>query len=126
MAEAEWTGDTVADHFEEAVRTLRKLPPVRVTGYFNAWPEVLRSAKEIAAMEPEPMRVRPGADAITRLEQTFDWMLWISVEERKLIWLRAARVPWKAITFEFGCDRTTAWRRWTLALTKIASRLNAH
>ena len=126
MAEAEWTGDTVADHFEEAARTLRKLPPVRVTGYFNAWPEVLRSAKEIAAMEPEPMRVRPGADAITRLEQTFDWMLWISVEERKLIWLRAARVPWKAITFEFGCDRTTAWRRWTLALTKIASRLNAH
>ena len=49
------TGEAVADHFEEAVRTLRKLPPVRVTGYFNAWPEVLRSAKEIAAMEPEPM-----------------------------------------------------------------------
>ena len=49
-----------------------------------------------------------------------------TVEERKLVWLRAARVPWKAITFEFGCDRTTAWRRWTLALTKIASRLNAH
>ena len=126
MAEAEWTGDTVADHFEEAVRTLRKLPPVRVTGYFNAWPEVLRSAKEIAAMEPVPMRVLPSTGAITRLEQTFDWMLWITVEERKLIWLRAARVPWKAITFEFGCDRTTAWRRWTLALTKIASRLNAH
>ena len=126
MAEAEWTGDTVADHFEEAVRTLRKLPPVRVTGYFNAWPEVLRSAKEIAAMEPQPMRVLPSTGAITRLERTFDWMLWITVEERKLIWLRAARVPWKAITFEFGCDRTTAWRRWTLALTKIASRLNAH
>ena len=125
MAEAEWTGEAVADHFEEAVRTLRKLPPVRVTGYFNAWPEVLRSAKEIAAMEPEPMRVLPSTGAITRLERTFDWMLWITVEERKLIWLRAARVPWKAITWEFGCDRTTAWRRWTLALTKIASRLNA-
>ena len=126
MAEAEWTGETVADHFEEAVRTLRKLPPVRVTGYFNAWPEVLRSAKEIAAMEPEPMRLLPSTGAITRLERTFDWMLWITVEERKLIWLRAARVPWKAITWEFGCDRTTAWRRWTLALTKIAARLNTH
>jgi hypothetical protein len=126
MAEAEWSGETVADHFEEAVRTLRKLPPVRVSGYFNAWPEVLRSVKEIAAMEPEPMRVLPSTGAITRLEQTFDWMLWITVEERKLIWLRASRVPWKAITWEFGCDRTTAWRRWTLALTKIASRLNAH
>ena len=126
MGEAEWTGEAVADHFEEAVRTLRKLPPVRVTGYFNAWPEVLRSAKEIAAMEPEPMRILPSTGAITRLERTFDWMLWITVEERKLIWLRAARVPWKAITWEFGCDRTTAWRRWTLALTKIAARLNAH
>lgn len=126
MVEAEWTGEAVADHFEEAVRTLRKLPPVRVTGYFNAWPEVLRSAKEIAAMEPQPMRVWPSTGAVTRLEQTFDWMLWITVEERKLIWLRAARVPWKAITFELGCDRTTAWRRWTLALTKIAARLNAN
>jgi hypothetical protein len=126
MAESEWTGEAVADHFEEAVRTLRKLPPVRVTGYFNAGPELLRSAKEIAAMEPQPMRVLPSTGAITRLERTFDWMLWITVEERKLIWLRAARVPWKAITFELGCDRTTAWRRWTLALTKIAARLNAH
>jgi hypothetical protein len=126
MTEAEWSGEAVADHFEEAVRTLRKLPPVRVTGYFNAWPEIQRSAKEIAAMEPMPMRVLPSTRAVTRLEQTFDWMLWITVEERKLIWLRAARVPWKAITWELGCDRTTAWRRWTLALTKIASRLNAH
>ena len=126
MADREWTADCVADHFEEAFRTLRKLPPVKAQGYFNTWPDIVRTSREIAAMEPQPMRVWPSAAAITRLEQTFDWMLWISVEERKLIWLRAARVPWKAITFEFGCDRTTAWRRWTLALTKIASRLNAH
>ena len=43
----------------------------------------------------------------------------------KRIWSRAARVPWKQISGELGCDRTTAWRRWQLALTKIASRLNA-
>ena len=125
MADAEWSGEAVADHFEEAVRTLRKLPPVRVTGYFNAWPEILRSAKEIAAMEPQPMRVWPSAAAITRLEQTSDWVLWIEEAERKLVWSRAARVPWKQISGELGCDRTTAWRRWQLALTKIAARLNA-
>ena len=126
MTMAEWTRDMVEERIAEAAAVLRKLPGPRVSGYFNAWPEIQRSAKEIAAMEPEPMRVLPSTSAITRLERTFDWMLWISVEERKLIWLRAARVPWKAITWEFGCDRTTAWRRWTLALTKIASRLNAH
>ena len=125
MADRTWTAEDVADHFEEAFRTLRKLPPVRVQAYFNAWPQIVRSDKEILAMEPEPMRVRPSTSAITRLEQTFDWVLWIEEAERKLVWSRAARVPWKQISGELGCDRTTAWRRWQLALTKIAARLNA-
>ncbi|ABL70162.1 MULTISPECIES: DUF6362 family protein [Paracoccus] len=125
MAERHWTTDDVADHFEEAFRTLRKLPAVKARGHFSGWPQVLRSPREIAAMEPEPMRVWPSAAAITRLEQTFDWVLWIEEAERRLVWSRAARVPWKQIAGEMGCDRTTAWRRWQLALTKIAARLNA-
>lgn len=125
MADREWTAECVADHFEEAFRTLRKLPSVKAQGYFNTWPEIVRSRREIAFMEPEPMRVWPSAAAITRLERTFDWVLWIEEDERKLVWKRAARVPWKLISHEHGCDRTTAWRRWQLALTKIAARLNA-
>ena len=125
MTDRHWTTDDVADHFEEAFRTLRKLPPVKAQGYFGTWPQVLRTKREIAAMEPEPMRVWPSPAAITRLEQTFDWVLWIEEPERKLVWSRAARVPWKVIAGEMGCDRTTAWRRWQLALTKIAARLNA-
>ena len=125
MAERHWTTDDVADHFEEAFRTLRKLPPVKAQGYFGAWPQVLRTKREIAAMEPQPMRVVPSAQAISALERTFDWVLWIEEPERKLVWSRAARVPWKVISGEMGCDRTTAWRRWQLALTKIAARLNA-
>ena len=53
-------------------------------------------------MEPQPMRVWPSAASITRLEQTFDWVLWIEEAERKLIWSRAARVPWKQISGELG------------------------
>ena len=124
MADRIWTADDVADHFEEAFRTLRKLPPVRVQGYFNAWPQIVRSEKEILAMEPQPMRVWPSTSAITRLEQTFDWVLWIGEDERRLIWSRAARRPWKEISGELGVDRTTAWRRWQVSLAKIADRLN--
>ena len=109
MADATWTAEGVADHFEEAYRTLRKLPPVKAQGYFNAWPDMVRTSREVAAMEPQPMRVWPSASAITRLEQTSDWVLWIEVAERKLVWSRAARVPWKQISGEMGCDRTTAW-----------------
>ena len=121
-----WTAESVADHFEEAFRTLRKLPPVKARGYFNAWPQIVRSSREIAGMEAEPMRVWPSAEAITRLEQTFDWVLWIEENERKLVWARAARVPWKQISSDHACDRSTAWRRWQIALTKIAARLNAN
>lgn len=126
MADRVWTADDVADQFEEAVRTLRKLPPVKVRGFFNTWPTIIRTAREIAFMEPEPMRIRPSAAAITRLEQTSVWVLWIEEAERKLVWARAARVPWKQISCELGCDRTTAWRRWQIALTKITARLNAN
>jgi hypothetical protein len=58
-------------------------------------------------------------------EQTFDWVLWLEEDERRLVWSRAARVPWKQITVKNACDRTTAWQRHKLALTKIAARLNA-
>ena len=61
MADHEWTAECVADHFEEAFRTLRKLPPVKAKGYFNVWPEIARTRREIAAMEPQPMRVWPSA-----------------------------------------------------------------
>ena len=82
MADRDWTADDVADHFAEAFRTLRKLPAVKARGHFSGWPQVLRSPREIAAMEPEPMRVWPSAAAITRIEQTFDWVLWIEEAER--------------------------------------------
>lgn len=120
-----WTENDVAAQFEEAILTLKKLPPVRMQGYFNAWPEVIRTFEEIAASEPTSLRLRATPDAISRMEQTLKWVTWVKVEERKLIWHRAARQPWKIICWEFGCDRTTAWRRWNLALAKIAARLNA-
>jgi hypothetical protein len=63
------------------------------------------SEKEILAMESQPMRVWPlrawpssaVMAVITRLEQTFDWVLWIEEAEHELVWSRAARVPWKQI-----------------------------
>ncbi len=123
--ENKWTHETVAEHFEEAVRTLKRLPPVKVKGYHTVWPEVIHTPDERMHQEAFPMRLRASADAISRLEQTFEWMPWIEVEERKLIWKRAARVRWKTICWECGYDRTTAWRKWVLACTKIATRLNA-
>ena len=39
-----YTVTDVADRFEQAAQTLHRLPRVGVQGYFNAMPEVIRTA----------------------------------------------------------------------------------
>ena len=120
----QWTETDVANQFEEAVSTLKKLPPVRVQGYFSLWPEGVYSLQDLLGQEIQPIRLTATPVAITRLEQTLGWMPWLTVEERKLLWWRAAGVRWKVICFKLGCGRTTVWRNWVMALSKVANRLN--
>ena len=72
-----WTAKIVADRLEEAVSTLRRLPPVKVQGYFNLWPMMKYTEMEILQMEKQPMRLRALPPAIDRLEETFEWMPWL-------------------------------------------------
>ena len=48
----------------------------------------------------------------------------LELDEGRLGWLRAERVRWKLICARVGVGRTTAWHRWSRALTKIAAPLN--
>ena len=91
----------VADHFAEAFRTLRKLPPVKAQGYFNRWPEIVRPPGD-RGMEPRPMRVWPSTAAITRLEQTFNWVLWITSTNASRLVPRGPRAV-EADQLELGC-----------------------
>ena len=121
----QWTKEKVAERFEEAILTLRRLPSVKVPGYFSVWPEVIRSEMEILQQDKLPFKLgAPLPDAIDRLDQVLQWVLWIEVDERKLVWLRARGVPWKPICLRLGVNRTTAWRRHSEALSKIAQKLN--
>ena len=120
-----WTAKEVAARYEEAIYTLKRLPPVKVQGYFNLWPKMKYTEQELWAMEKLPVRLGPPHPrAISRMEQTLEWITWLEVDERKLVWLRAYKVRWKSICVRMGADRTTVWRYYTIALTKIANRLN--
>ena len=50
MDETHWTPKLVEARFEEAADTLRRLPSVKVQGYFNTWPPVIRDFWEAFAM----------------------------------------------------------------------------
>ena len=52
----------IEDRFEEAARTLRRLPDDKPQGYFNVWPAIVRTTWEIMAMErPTSGRYEAGA-----------------------------------------------------------------
>ena len=120
-----WTVTDIADRFEEAAQTLRRLPPVKIQGYTNNWPEIVRTVMEQLQSDKLPMQLGPPApDAISRMEETIGWVFWLEEDERRLVWLRAERVVWKKICWRLGCGRTKAWSMWCVALLKIATRLN--
>ena len=115
-----WTPAVVADRLVEAADVLARLPEQRVREFYDLWPRIL--------IEPSERWTRPAAaspEAIDRMDEALGWLCWLEPEERRLVWLRADGLPWKRITHRLGIGRTTAWQRWTIALLKIATRLNA-
>ncbi len=118
------TEQHIEERIKEAVRTLRRLPDEKVMGFVSLWPPIRRDAVEILNMEKMPLRLGPPmSDEIDRMEEVlFVWLKWLEPEVRRLVWLRAEKVRWKNICERLGCDRTTAWRRYKLALTLIAGR----
>lgn len=119
-----WTFEAVEHRFHEAAVTSHRLPPARVAGYVTHWPEIARQSWEGYADELTILRIPATPVAIDRLIETTQWLLWLSVEQRKLVWARARYVPWKVICQELGFARHTAWRRWRHALTIIVVELN--
>jgi len=121
-----WSVEDVAARFEEAASTARRLPPVRVQGYFNSWPEVIRTQWEaFCAHENECRPFPPTPEDIERMLETMRWVLWLEVEQRHLVWMRAKRYGWREIAIRFACCTKTAQRRWAQVLELVASRLNA-
>ena len=123
---AEWTLDDVAARFSEAAETGRRLPPVRVQGYFSVWPAFVRKEWEgFADRDYQYRPLPPTPEAIDRMLEAMRWVQWLEEEQRHLIWMRAKQREWKDICRRFGCDRTTAWRRWQKALQIVVDHLNA-
>ena len=66
-----WTAKMVEERLVDAAQVMRRLPPVRVPGYFNTWPEMVVEFADRVGQHPEPMRLPPPSTAaITRMEET--------------------------------------------------------
>jgi len=125
VPELDWGPKAVAVRLEEAADTLARLPACCGGGYSSTWPEIVRGHGEAFGPDASARPIPPSPEAIDRTDEALGWLCWLQPEERRIVWLRAEGLPWKRITYRLGIGRTTAWQRWTLALLKVATRLNA-
>lgn len=121
---AEWTKEQVEERLIEAADVMKRLPEVRVQGYFNLWPRIVYEFSDLVGQAPPRMkRPVPPPDAITRMEATLEWLAWLDGEDAKLVWMRAEGARWRDICTRFGIARATAHRRWEYALCVLVWRL---
>jgi hypothetical protein len=119
MIEQRWDKEAVARRLEEAADVLSRLPEERTREFYDLWPRLMGSPSRYARL------AATAPEAIDRMDEALSWLMWLEAEERRLVWLRADGMSWKWVTRKLGIGRTTAWQRWTIALLKIATRLNA-
>jgi hypothetical protein len=125
MAEGCWTPLMIEERLVEAANVMRRLPPVKVQGYYSLWPRYRYEFADLVGQDPPKTRLPPPSpDAITRMDETMEWLRWLEPEDAKLVWARAERTPWKGICVQLGMSRATAHRHWQYALVLIAWRLN--
>ena len=119
------TEKMIIKRLEEAAATMKRLPPVRVNGYSNFWPEFLHTEMEKLQMELKSTLLPATPEQITRMEEACRWLRFVpNIDDRRLLWLRAERVRWKLICAKLGISRATADRRWKTGLCIIERSLN--
>jgi hypothetical protein len=120
-----WTIEMVEERLVEAAEVMRRLPPVRVPGYFNTWPTMFVEFADRVGQEPEPMRLPPPSPAaISRMEETLLWLRWLEPIDAKIVWARATGERWKSICWKTGLGRTAANQHWLYSLSVLAWKLN--
>ena len=120
METSRLTEKEIIARFKEAVMTLRRLPPVKVRGYFNSWPEVIYTQREIMRMDQKTNMRTVTPEEVSRMEMAIGWLSLLETPmERKIVWMRANYIPWEIISKTFGFSRVTASKKYKSAIRFI-------
>jgi hypothetical protein len=125
MGDVTWTPSIIEERFVEAADVMKRLPDVRVPGFYSLWPKALHEFADLVGQEPPRLRRPPPTPAaISRMEETLGWLAWLEPTDAKILWLRANGERWKLVCCKVGLGRAAANERWLYALCVIAWRLN--
>lgn len=106
--------------FRQAAQTLRRLPSPKVQGYFNSWPDIIYTKKEVIRMDQKPSKQPVTPEAISRMEKAISWLSLLEKPiDRKIVWMRANYIPWEIISKTFAFSRVTASKKYKNAIKFI-------
>ena len=122
---AEITIEQIKQDLETAAYVDRLLPPVKAPKYRCFMPEIIYTPQELMFMDRRLLKVKPTQEQISLWERVvLEWLPILSINDRRLVWKRANRIPWKLLCREFGLERTEMWRRYPGVLIKISFYIN--
>lgn len=113
----------ILERFEEAVYIAKRLPPVVMPGCRAVWPEIVYTPLEILQQEKRPIRLRPSAEQLSRLDEVLSWTPLLTELERKLIWYKAQRKPWKFTCTALGISRSSGNEKLNKALDFLSEKI---
>lgn len=113
--------DEIKENLTFAAQIMRRLPTVRVRGYFCTWPNFKPEYGECFVSDTW---LPPLPDEIEAMERILEWLKFTNVENRRIIWLRSCGMGWKHLTHHYKKSRSTITRAYLSGLKDIQNALN--
>ncbi len=118
-----WTPHLIEARLAEAAATLKRLPTDKTKGYLGHLPNSAADLRCSQRCTTRSVRA-PTPASVQRMKEAVAWTRDLSTQDYEIVWARAFGIPWKAICRTVGLQRTAAHMHWTVALSRIALRLN--
>ena len=98
-----WSESEIEARIEEAVDTLKRVPVPDIQRSVTMWPEFVHDAHEAYGYgEFRPPRRPAAPDAISRLDETLNWLRWLPRPAQRILWSRANGFSWRRIAYFVG------------------------
>lgn len=112
--------------FEDSIRTGKRLPGAIRKQKLSHWMDYPDEYWTTYGYHQVQMKLPPpGSRDISRFIFMIEVMQYVpEVEDRKLIWKRAAKYPWKLLEREFGMHRTNLHKKIKKELLRIIMHIH--
>lgn len=119
----EMTINEIKESVAFAANIMRRLPAVKVQGYLCAWPKFCYDADDFPSQSN--IWMTPLPQEIETMEEILEWLKCISIDKRRIVWLRACGMGWKKICSRMNKPRSTLARDYHYALFEVQNMLKS-